>query len=97
MVLTAVHVNKGGDKCSLEIPRLLEDQSLRPTLATVRYLQDTRTVRSDGAIFLFLAAVPPHGGPRSSAQLAQKYDDSSGHSGPLHLLQNSSGDNIDSI
>jgi hypothetical protein len=52
---------EGGDKCSLEIPRLLEDQALCPTLATFRYLQDTRTVRSDEAIFLFVAAVPPHG------------------------------------
>ena len=30
-------------------------------LATFWYLQDTRTVRSDEAIFLFVAAVPPHG------------------------------------
>src|ERR1700712_1432786 len=61
MVLTAVDVKEGGDKCSLEIPRLLEDQALCPTLATFRYLQDIRTVRSDEAIFLFVAAVPPHG------------------------------------
>jgi integrase len=61
MVLTAVDVKEGGDKCSLEIPRLLEDQALCPTLAAFRYLQDTRTVRSDEAIFLFVAAVPPHG------------------------------------
>jgi hypothetical protein len=42
MVLTAVDVKEGGDKCSLEIPRLLEDQALYlMTLATFRYLQDT--------------------------------------------------------
>jgi integrase len=58
--LTAIDVKEGGDKQSKVIPRLLEDQSLCPALATFRYLQDSKQIRPANAIFLFVAANPPH-------------------------------------
>jgi hypothetical protein len=60
LVLTAIDVKEGGDKQSKVIPRLLEDQSLCPALATFRYLQDSKQIRPANAIFLFVTANPPH-------------------------------------
>lgn len=61
LILTAIDVKEGGNKESLPIPRLAEDEDMCPVLHTWKYLRDTKELRNNTSVYLFISATPPHG------------------------------------